>query len=42
MKFVTFRVNNQLKLGMYALDMKNVIDIGSLKNLEGHYDSMVV
>jgi 2-keto-4-pentenoate hydratase/2-oxohepta-3-ene-1,7-dioic acid hydratase in catechol pathway len=26
---------------MYDLNMKNVIDIGSLKNLEGHYDSMV-
>ncbi|WP_273345330.1 hypothetical protein [Clostridium luticellarii] len=42
MKFVTFSFNNQRKLGMYDLDMKNVIDIGSLKNLEGHYDSMVV
>lgn len=40
MKFVTFSFSNQQKLGMYDLNMKSVIDIGSLKNLERHYDSM--
>lgn len=40
MKFVTFSLDDEKKLGMYDKNMKKVIEISSLRNLDGHYNDM--